>query len=831
MNQVGRDQYNQTAVYGMGSGPAPQALNALPAVAALIGREERASELLDVLNPSGPGPGVVVATGLAGVGKTALALHAAHRAVEAGWFGGGALFVHLRGYDPAGPVSGEQALEALLRALGIREDDLPPTPREQENLYRSELARRGKVGPVLVVADDASATTQLVPLLPASGGHRLLATSRDALTAPDLPARLAPLDQLDTEPAVALIAYALTRARPDDPRPHGEPEALREVAGYCGGLPLALTIVAAQATADPGLPLTTLAADLADTRTRLKALHYEDRDGRSLGVQAAFDLSYRRLDEHSARLFRLLSLNPGPDLATDTAAALTDQDARPARQSLATLARAGLLNEQPIGSNRWRMHDLTRLYADDQSRRHDSGPDRQQALGRLFDHYCDAADAADDHLRALPGQRAPDRFPDRAAALAWFEAERPNLTATVAHTATTGHPKTTVVLAFCMGLYLTQFRYFHDALTTAQHAITATRHLGDRRREAGALNNLGNALEEVRRFEEAITAHTTAADIFRDLGDRHNEAHALNHLGNALQGMRRFEDAITAHTTAADIHRNHDNRHGEAKARNNLGLALRKVRRCEEAITAHTTAADVYRDLGDRHGEGGALNHLGIALQEVRRFEDAIDAHTTAADIHRKLGNRHGEAKALNNLGNALQGMRRFEEAIDAHTTAADIHRDLGDRHSEGGALNNLGNALQEVRRFEDAITAHTQDLVICRDLDDRHGEALALNNLGGALQGMRRFEEAIDAHTTAADIHRDLGDRRGEGGALNNLGLALQEVRRFEEAITAHATAADIFRDLGDRHREGLALYNLDLAQSRGRSWRSALRRRPPHG
>ncbi|GGW56852.1 hypothetical protein GCM10010381_47860 [Streptomyces xantholiticus] len=211
------------------------------------------------------------------------------------------------------------------------------------------------------------------------------------------------------------------------------------MAAHCGYLPLVLTIAAAQLTADPGLPLTTLAADLADTRTRLQALRYQEQGGRSLGMQAAFDLSYRRMDDQPARLFRLLSLNPGPDLSTDTAAALAGQPVRPARQSLAALTRAGLISEQPIGSGRWRMHDLTRLYADDKCRRQDSDLSRQQALSRLFEHYRDTTNAADDHLRALPGQRVPDRFPDRTAATAWLNAERLNLTATVALTAATGH--------------------------------------------------------------------------------------------------------------------------------------------------------------------------------------------------------------------------------------------------------------------------------------------------------------------------------------------------------------------------------------------------------
>ncbi|MGX4690724.1 tetratricopeptide repeat protein [Streptomyces sp. JNUCC 63] len=818
VNQVGRDQHNEytdnsTTVWGAGRGPAPQALVAPPAAVGLVGRDIPAGELLDVLDPSGPGTGVVVVTGLAGIGKTALALHAAHQARARGWFGGGTLFVHLRGYDQTGPVGGDQALQALLRALGIRDDDLPPTAGEQQGLYRSELARRAQDGPVLIVADDASTTAQLLPLIPAQPEHRLLATSRDALTGPGFPARLIGLSQLETGSAADLITDALVRTRPDDPRPRQESQALQEVAAHCGGLPLALTIAASQLTSDPGLPIADLSAGLADARTRLEALRYEDRDGRPLGVQAAFELSYRRLDDQPARRFRLLSLNPGPDVSTDTAAILTDEPVRTARQDLAALARAGLINEQPVGSNRWRMHDLTRLYADELCRRHDDGTLRQQALKRILEYYRATTNAADKHLRALPGQTVPEGFLDRTAALAWLDAERPNLTAALPLAAATGHPDKALSLAACLTFYLRQRRYFHDALAAGQHALTTARELGDRHREGTALTYLGGALREVRRFEEAIDADTQAVAIYHELDDRHGEAGALNNLGNALREVRRFEEAIDADTQAVAIYHELDDRHGEAGALNNLGNALQGVRRFEEAIDADTQAVAIYHELDDRHGEAGALNNLGNALREVRRFEEAIDADTQAVAIYRETDDRHGEGLALCNLGIALMGVRRFEEAIDALTQDLAICRELDDRYGEAGALNSLGIALREVRRFEEAIDADTQAADIYRELDDRYGEAGALNSLGIALQGVRRFEEAIDAHTQAADIYRELDDRHGEGQALNNLGIALREARRFEEAIDALTQAAAIYRELGNRHGEAGALNSLGNA------------------
>ncbi|MFC8454594.1 tetratricopeptide repeat protein [Kitasatospora sp. NPDC057223] len=816
INQAGHDQYITNVTQPRS--PLPQALAALPAgPESLVGRQTKVNELLGALSPAPPSqasagsaPTVVVSAvaGLAGIGKTALALHTAHAAAERGMFPGGVLYVTLRGYDPAGAVSVERALGILLRQLGIRDEDLPGEIEELAGLYQSELARRAKdAGAVLVLADDASTPAQLTHLVPAQRAHRLLVTSRDTLTSPTLRARILRLDELTPEAAAELIQGAVALVLPGDGRCEAEPGALAKVVAHCGRLPLALQIAAALLVSDPGLPIATLADDLAGA---LDALQFVDAGGQSLAVRAAFDLSHRRLAPETARVFGLLGLCEGPDVSTDAVAALADRPVRDTRRTLATIASAGLLTEQPVGSGRWRMHDLIRLYTTELTTEN-----TQDALDRLLRHYTELVDAADDHLRWLPGDPAPAHFDTRGQALAWLDAEHPTLVATIGR-----RPHATVALALRLQQFLILRRHFDDALTTTEHALTTTRELGDRRGEGRALNNLGNALRQVRRFEDAIDAHTQAADIYRELGDRHGEGTALNNLGLALQEVRRFEDAIDTHTRDLTICRELGDRRSEGTALNNLGLALRQVRRFEDAIDAHTQTADIYRDLGDRHGEGQALNNLGLALRQVRRFEDAIDAHTQTADIYRDLGDKHREGTALNNLGNALREVRRFEEAIDAHTRDLAICRDLGDRHGEGQALNNLGLALQEVRRFEDAIDAHTQAADIYRELSDRHGEGQALNNLGLALREVRRFEEAIDAHTRDLAICRELGDRHGEGRALNNLGLALQAVRRFQDAIDTHTQAATIFRELRDRHREAQVQRNLgDVVEEASRA------------
>jgi tetratricopeptide (TPR) repeat protein len=802
---------------------APTALAQLPPeVTGFTGRDAELAVLAGLLDPAGvAGPVLVSAVaGLAGVGKTTLAVAAGHAAVRRGWFGGGVLFIDLHGYDQA-PVEPAQALDALLRALGVPAEHIPPGVEVRAGLYRSVLAKVTE--PVLVVADNGSSEAQVRPLLPGAGPHKVLVTSRHTLAG--LGARLVDVTILDEEASIALLEGVLRAARPNDDRIAADPDAARRLAETCGGLPLALQITAALLTADPALSAAELADDLAAESARLEKLAYDDGSGTAgPSVAVAFELSYRRLDETAARMFRLLPVNPGPDVSTAAAVVLADLPVSQVRGVLAGLVRAHLAEASPGAGGRWRMHDLLRLYAQQLSDVQADADGREQARDRLLGYYLSTARAADDHLRPLPGIAVPGEFTDRDGALAWLDAERASLVAAIAMAADTGRDQAATGLPSLLGEYFAWRRRFDDWLATTIISLDAARRLGDRTGEGSALNNLGIALQRARRFQEAITAGQDAAAIHRETGDRHREGMALGNLGLALQAVRRFEEAITTHQESLAIFRETGDRNGEGMALNNLGIALQETRRFEEAITAHLEAVAIFRETGDRHGEGGALGSLGSALQETRRFEEAITAHQDAAAIHRETGDRHGEGSALNNLGAALGRARRFREAITAHQEAVAIFRETRDRYGEGGALTNLGIALQAARRFDEAITAHQDAAAAYRDTSDRYREGGALTNLGIALQAARRFDEAITAHQDAAAIYRETGDRHGEGGALTNLGIAFQETRRFEEAITAHQDAAAAYRDTSDRHGEGSALNNLSVALQEVRRFGEAI-------
>ncbi len=723
----GRDFSNITFITNPGA--APVALAQLPTlVAGFTGRETELAQITALLDPAGDAGAVVVSAvaGLAGVGKTALAIQAGHTACQAGWFPGGVLFLDLHGYDDTRVEPG-QALDALLRALGVAAEHIPSSAEERAGLYRSELAKIND--PVLILADNASSEAQVRLLLPGPGPHRVVVTSRHTLAG--LGARLLDVPVLDDEVGVALLNAALRAARPDDDRVSDGREAAARLARICGGLPLALRITAALLTADPACTVNELADELADEMLRLEALRYDDGGGSSApSVAAAFELSYQQLEETTARVFRVLPVNPGPDLSTTAAGVLADLPAGKARRALGQLSRAHLLEAAAGTADRWRMHDLLHLYARNLSEVHADADGREQARDRLLRYYLETARAAARHLRALPGTPVPAAFTSRDSAFAWLDAERPNLVAAVTMAASTGRDQIAMELPLSLSDSLDWRRRFDEWLATTTVSRDAARRLGERGNEALALSNLGVLLRQVRRFEEAITSHQDALAIYREIGDRDGLGTALNSLGMTLVKVRRFNETIAAHQECLSICREIGDRYGEGVALNNLGAALGAVRRFNEAITAHQDAAAIYREAGHRKGEGKALNNLGVALFGVRRFEEAITALEGYLAICREIGDQYHEGKALSNLGIALSKVRRFEEAMTALQDAIEIFRQTHDQYQEGGALNNLGVALREVSRFEEAITAHQDAAAIYRKAGDKYSEGIALNNL-----------------------------------------------------------------------------------------------------
>ncbi|MFF4921361.1 NB-ARC domain-containing protein [Kitasatospora sp. NPDC001261] len=539
-----------------------------PVTSALTGRDQDLAELRALLAPDGPS--TVTVTGLGGIGKTTLALAAGHALLGEGHYSA-ALFVDLRGYDET-PVEAGQALDTLLRALGVPAEHIPPDRESRATLYRARLEQHG--GGVLVIADNASAADQVRPLQPPPATrHRLLVTSRETL--PGLGARLHRLGVLDAEAAVTLLDTAVRAAHPDDERITADPAAAGRIAKLCSHLPLALRLAAAHLVLDPHLCPDELAEDLADRAARLDLL-----DDGEVGMRIVLDRSHRRLTEPQAELFRLLVLNPGPDISTEAVAALTGTKPREVRSRLARLAGSALIEQAACGG-RWYLHDLVRDYALEQL-----GKDPElgaRRLSRLVEYYVMTAHAANRRAASPPECSDAGLFPERAAALAWLDCERANMVVLTLSLAHVGIHRGVARLSPVVVPGLIYSGRADMAIAVTEAALRAADSMGTSDVEADVWNNYGISLSLASRSEEAVEAHRRALAIARSCHDRVGETIALLNLGERLRVMGCLDEALEFLERARVLCEECDDRLCPAVAWGSTGSALRVQDRNDEA--------------------------------------------------------------------------------------------------------------------------------------------------------------------------------------------------------------------------------------------------------
>ncbi|MFT7838389.1 tetratricopeptide repeat protein [Saccharothrix sp. BKS2] len=616
----------------------PAAPAGLPPVDLFTGRTTDLAVLAAALRPDPAAAPVVISAvaGLAGVGKTTLAVRAAHEAVEEGWFPGGVLFIDLQGYDPRGRPSPDAALSTLLRALGVSAEHIPDERAGREALYRSLLARRE---PVLLVLDNASSADQVRPLLPGTRTHRVLVTSRHTL-ADLIGARQFDLNVLAEAEAVSLLDSAVHAARPDDDRVAADPAAAGELVRLCGCLPLALSIVAALLVADPGQPLEDLVAALGEASTRLGELAFGD----SSGVHAAFDLSYHRLAPAEARLFRLLSLNPGRQVGTAAAAALADLSERRTDKLLRSLCRAHVL--EPGEPRGWyRYHDLLRLYA--QERAADDPDEAERAFARLLDHYVEAVREADE-------RRNPAHEYSRAA-LAWLDVEHPTLVEAALVASRTGHRERAPALAFPLTGFLFYRRHWDDCAVLYTTVYEMAVDAGDRAGEAGAVHRLARPAREMREHQRARRLYEKFLGLSREAGDLPAVAQALHNLGSIARRSGDLTAALGHYDEALDRYRQLGDWRGEADIVFNLGTVARELRRDEEAAARYAEAMRLVVAHGDRLREARVLVHLGTLARRRRDHDDARHRWVRAMNLYAALGHED----MVRGIRKRLVGLRR----------------------------------------------------------------------------------------------------------------------------------------------------------------------------
>jgi DNA-binding SARP family transcriptional activator/tetratricopeptide (TPR) repeat protein len=661
---------------GPASGPASPDASArrgpamLPAaVPGFTGREAHLSALS--AGPEGTPASVMVISGTAGVGKTALAVHWARQ--HASGFPGGQLYVNLRGFGPADPLRPAEALRLFLDALAVPADQIPSTLDGRQSLYRSRLAGTA----ALVVLDNAGDPDQVRPLLPGSPGCLVIVTSRNELTgliAAD-GAQAVVLDVLTSDEAQQMLARRLGPGRVA-----AEPAAASELARLCAGLPLALAVTAARAAARPDLTLAALAADLAGSRGRLDALTTGDD---TTDVRAVFSWSYRQLSTPAARMFELLGLHPGPDTTAEAAASLAGLDPGRTRRLLRELTHAHLLTEHAPG--RYTLHDLLRAYAAEQAARGQEQT-RREAIGRVLDHYLHTAHAAARLMQphrgapaldpARPGV-APEPLAGYPQALAWFESEHRVLAAALAQAIDAGFDVHAWQLPWALASFLDWRGHWHEWAAVERAAVAAAIRLGDKTAEAMARRSAAAACLKIGAHAEAGIHQAECLGLYRQLGDRAGEARIRQDLSGTAEMQGRYADALGQSEQALVLFRATANRAGEANALNSIGWCHAQLGNPLQARAVCEHALSLYRELGNRYCEAHVWDSLGYAELLLGHVADAADRYRRALALIREVGDRFGEAEILTNLGDAREAAGDQAEARDAWRQALAILDDL----------------------------------------------------------------------------------------------------------------------------------------------------------
>jgi tetratricopeptide (TPR) repeat protein/DNA-binding SARP family transcriptional activator len=732
--------------------------------------------------------------GMAGVGKTALALQVAHRL--AGRYPDGQLFVDLHGYTAGmAPVAPGDALERLLRALGVAGEQIPADLDGRSALYRSRLAGKR----FLIMLDNAASETQVAPLLPGGQGCLALITSRRRLIGLDHTYDV-PLDSLPLADAITLFVRSageqLLAGRSHD--------QVAEVVELCGRLPLAVRIVAARLRAHPVWTVGHLVERLRDQQHRLTELAAGERS-----VTAALDLSYHQLAQAARRMYRLLGLHPGPDIDSYAAAALGGVTIAEAASLLDELLEASLLQEPRPG--RHRFHDLTRAHAASTGRLAPA-PDRHAALGRLRDYYRYTASLAIDacypyererHPRIAPVDAPTPVLSGQARAAAWLDIELPNLLAVVRDGAETGWHRHTLDLSAIIHRHLRTRGHLTDAENVHTVALTAARVAGVPADEAVALNHLAEVRLLQGRYEQALGDYRRASMVASGATRPAVELDTLLGLGQIHRVRGEYQPAISYFGRVLRLARATGHRAVELETLRGMGEVHRLQGRHKQAIEDLGLSLEIARVLGHRTGELYALNGLAGVHWLEGRYDQAFEHYQQALEIARTIGHRLGTLDPLRGLGNLHQLQGRHEQARRHFEQALETARITGHRAGELNALAGLGDIHRLQRRYDEAADCYQRAVDIAREVDNRNWQFEALQGLGRLRHATGHPESALAHHQRALDLAADLGQPADQARAHDGLARAHRALRQLGPAREHWRCALDILADLGIDHTE----------------------------
>jgi tetratricopeptide (TPR) repeat protein len=712
-------------------------------IAEFTGRDSELALLLDQLDPDATN--VMAIEGMAGVGKTTLAVRVARRILAHRNRTETVLAVNLCGHDPdQAPMDPMAVLDGFLRRLG------EPGPRIQ-SLDLTQRAARFRdllsAQPGIVLLDNAASASQIEPLLPAPAGSTVLVTSRHRVVSEGSdPTRHLTLDVFTPEQATELL-----RTRCDSAIDAG-PELAAHIVEQVGRLPLAVALVAARIESSPEWALQDHLDQLVERRATLRL----DR-----GVELAFATSYEALPPSLRRMLRRLALHPGRDVDTYAAAALAGIDIALATRQLASLVEGNLLNTRTAG--RHELHDLLRIFALGRARDEDPPSARRAALTRLFDHYRWSAAMAMDVYAPEEQDRRPQvqasgtarpEVIDRADAITWLETERPNLTAVAMHAAEHGWTAHLGDLSAVLARYLLLGAHYAEAARLHRRASEVTS--GSAR--AAALKNLAVILWHQGRPGEAQHALAGALDIARSTGDRSIEASSLTNLGSVLHHLGDYQGARDLFLKSLEIGQQIGDRTVVSRILMNLGILDQIIGSFESGLRNHLRALEMARTHRNRSTEMHALQNLSCLYDAMGRYTEALECAEASATIAEQVGDPSGLSEALTSIGRSRSRQGQFDAALEAHERALSIAQSIASITIELVARLELGVTLRMRGELRQAVEHHRRARAIATDIEEPYLQALASDSLGADYFAMRRRTAAESCWREALDLFSDLG-------------------------------------------------------------------------
>lgn len=740
--RVVRQEVNQ-----QGSTPVTAHRQLPPDISDFSGRQGELRDLSDHLSPEPSTAAPVLSiVGMAGVGKTRLAVHFAYQLVLSGRYEHLQLYVDLRGHADEPPADPSGVLAGFLRLLGVPADQVPHTRDDRAALYRDRLQGRN----VMVVLDNADNEYQVEPLLPSAPTNLVLITSRRSLAVDGA-------YQVSLEPFSPAEATELLSRIVGGDRVASAPEQARRLVELCGRLPLAVALAARRLRSRGKWTVQDLADRLAEASDRIDVLTAGTRR-----LRTVFDLSYQALDAEARSVFRLLGAHPGEDFTAESVAAMTDRPMVDTRRLMEHLVDEHLVTM--VSRDRYRLHDLLREYARAVLADDEPETSRESAVTRVLDHYLRTTTLATHALQPhrwavdIAGTRCRDQpvaLWSREQAKSWLDAERTNLVLAICAAAESGRSAHAWQLTYELRIYLALYGGIHDWVCTHEVTLQATLAAGDLVGEAVTRTHLGGGYLLQGRGDQARPHLDRALELHRAAGDWVLKAATLAWLSRVCHRLGHYDDA--------------------------LEHARRAVELCAER---------------DPYNESLLHEHIGLVLVTLGRLDEAMASYQRRLSLSELTDGEPGQSVVLTNIGDVHRRLGEYDEALSWLDRALAIALDLGAPSQEAYVYHRLGVAYREAGRPEDAISALERSLGIARSFNAMVTEEELLVDLGMA------HEAAGDRETALSMVGQSLSRAAAAGNryeqARAHQALACLHEREGDEAARHSREARTLIAELG---------------------------------